>query len=121
MKISQSRISHLLPFTIFVVDVRQHKVNPAPSVSEVDRVFAVLLFVDLQREENAITLLTTINQTQWRPRQQVQLVPEQTRGLMKGKNTSLQTACSAKDCSDPELLRCLCLLCQSNKEETEKI
>lgn len=55
-KQSQLWLSHLFPFTIFVVDIRQHKVDPAPSVSEVDRVFAVLLFVDLQREQNAITV-----------------------------------------------------------------
>lgn len=40
-------VSYLFPFTIFVVNVRQHKVDPAASVSEVHRVFAVLLLVDL--------------------------------------------------------------------------
>lgn len=47
-------VSYLFPFTIFVVDVRQHKVDPAPPVSEVHRVFAVLLFVNLEPEQNAI-------------------------------------------------------------------
>lgn len=48
-------VSYLFSLTISVVHVGQDKINPAHSVTEEHRVFAVLLFVNLQRERTEVT------------------------------------------------------------------
>lgn len=48
-------VSYLFSLTISVVHVGQDKINPAHSVTEEHRVFAVLLFVNLQRDPTEVT------------------------------------------------------------------
>lgn len=44
--------SYLFSFTIFIVNVGQDKIDPAHSIAEEHRVFAVLLFVDLLGDQS---------------------------------------------------------------------
>lgn len=48
-------VPYLFSLTIFIVNIGQDKINPAHSVTEEHRVFAVLLFVNLQRDQTEVT------------------------------------------------------------------
>lgn len=48
-------VSYLFSLTIFIVNIGQDKINPAHSVTEEHRVFTVLLFVNLQRDQTEVT------------------------------------------------------------------